>query len=76
MRSFGGVFFFCAGALIAKIVAGTLPPFFTSLFDLLVYAGIALAVAQAYRRFVRRALDDRRRERARQAASRNAPPGG
>lgn len=64
--SFGAVFFFCLGALAMKLVAGALPPFFSSAFDLLVYAGIAISVAVAYRRFVRRSLETRRRERQRQ----------
>ena len=59
------MFAFCVGALATKIVSGALPPFFSSSFDFVVYAGIALTAAIAYRRFVRRALEDRRRERAR-----------
>jgi hypothetical protein len=49
-----------------KVVGGALPPFFSSAFDLLIYAGIAVSVAIAYRRFLRRAIEGRRRERARQ----------
>ena len=64
--AFGPVFFFCAGALAARLAASVLPPFFSSAFDLAVYAGIALAFALAYRRFVRRAIEDRRRARAQQ----------
>ncbi len=64
--AFGGLFFFCIGALAMKLVAGALPPFFTSAFDLVIYAGIAISVAIAYRRFVRRTVEDRRRLRARQ----------
>lgn len=63
--SFGALFFFCLGALAMKVAGGALPPFFSSAFDLLVYAGIAVSIALAYRRFVRRAIEDRRRERAR-----------
>jgi hypothetical protein len=66
--TFGALFFFCIGALAAKLVDGALPPFFVSAFALFVYAGIATSVALAYRRFVRRAIDDRRRERARREA--------
>ena len=65
-KSFGALFFFCIGALAMKLVDGALPPFFSSAFDLLVYAGIAVSVAVAYRRFVRRAIEGRRRERVRQ----------
>ena len=64
-RSFGPLFFFCLGALGARLAGGLLPPFFSSAFDLAVYAGIALGGALAYRRFVRRAMEDRRRDRAR-----------
>lgn len=64
--SFGALFFFCLGALTMKVVGGALPPFFSSAFDLLIYAGIAVSVAIAYRRFLRRAIEGRRRERARQ----------
>ena len=63
--SFGPLFFFCVGALAARLAGGLLPPFFSSAFDLAVYAGIALGGALTYRRFVRRALEDRRRDRAR-----------
>ncbi len=67
--AFGAVFFFCLGALVAKLVAGALPPLFEDLFSLLVYAGIALGFALAYRRFVRRTMEERRRARARRASS-------
>ena len=65
-RSFGALFYFCVGALAMKLISGALPPFFSSTFDLLVYAGIAISVAIAYRRFIRRTIEDRRRERLRQ----------
>lgn len=68
-RSFGPLFFFCLGALAAKLAGGLLPPFFSSAFDLAVYAGIAFGVAVAYRRFVRRTLEDRRRARARRGTA-------
>ena len=73
-RSFGPPFFFCLGALLSKIGAGVLPPFFLSVFDLFIYAGIAYGFAIAYRRFVRRTIEDRRRERARRAAIEAAAP--
>ncbi|MGE3856674.1 MAG: hypothetical protein AB7G21_06940 [Dehalococcoidia bacterium] len=63
--SFGALFFFCVGALAMRLVLGVFPGG-VGVFDLLVYAGIAISVAVAYRRFVRRSLEARRRERARQ----------
>ena len=63
--AFGSLFFFCVGALVMKL-SGALPEFFSSAFELLVYAGIALSVAIAYRRFVRNAMEQRRLDRAAQ----------
>lgn len=61
--AFGSLFFFCVGALVMKL-SGALPELFSSGFDLLVYAGIALSVAIAYRRFVRNVMEQRRLDRA------------
>ena len=70
--AFGALFFFCLGALVAKLVAGALPSI-EGIFSSFVYAGIALGFALAYRRFVRRTMEERRRERARREASTPAP---
>lgn len=63
--AFGSLFFFCVGALVMKL-SGALPEIVGSGFSLLVYAGIALSVAIAYRRFVRNAMEQRRLDRAAQ----------
>ncbi len=73
-RAFGPLFFFCVGALAARFATGLLPPFFSSTFEVAVYAGIAISVAIAYRRFVRGALEDRRRVRAQQQRVITRPP--
>ena len=60
---------FCLGALAMKLAGAVLPPLFEDIFDYAIYGGIALSGAIAYRRFVRRAIEDRRRVQARRAES-------
>jgi len=63
--AFGSLFFFCLGALLGRLAPGLFPPLLASMFDWAIYAGIAFSVALAYRRFVRRTIETRRRDRAR-----------
>ena len=63
--SFGTLFFFCIGVLTMKIAGALLALGIEQIFLIAACAGIALSVAVAYRRFVRRTIETRRRERAR-----------
>ena len=53
------------GALAGRLARDVLPGGALGLFDLAIYVTLALSVALAYRRFVRRTLIARRRARAR-----------
>ena len=65
----GMLFAVSAGAFIARVASQLLAPGPLGAFDFIVYLGLALSVALAYRRFVRNALIQRRRERARRAGA-------
>lgn len=55
------------GALGGRFASELLAPGALGLFDLFVYAGLALGVALAWRRFAHRAMAQRRRDRERRA---------
>ena len=61
------VFALTVGALAAQLATHLLAPGALQIFNFAIYIGFALSVAVAYRRFVRRALIERRRARARRA---------
>ncbi len=63
--AFGPLFFFCVGILAMKVAATLLAPGLEQIFLIAACAGIALSGALAYRRFVRRTIEARRRDRAR-----------
>ena len=63
------LFAFSIGALAARVATQLLSPAALGSFDFVVYVGLALSIALAYRRFVRKALIQRRVERARRAGT-------
>ena len=64
-RAIAPLFLLFAGALAGRVARDLLPAPALGVFDLVIYAGIALSVALAYRRFARRALAAGRRDRQR-----------
>ena len=64
-RWLGILFALSFGAFVEIVAAHVLPIGPVNLLNNVVYIGLALSVALGYRRFVRRALIARRRDRAR-----------